>query len=248
MRRQTRFGHWRHHQSRDLDLPEAAGFVTPPGCWRSRDSRPLRAMAACRSLSSRWGDAAARHEVDRDGVSNGSESSFRRSRHGRRNDVGSNRRAGHAGTPSAKQTFPMASDHRRHRAECAGDVARKRSRARARRAARVKARGCRDLSSRPWGPQRATTLRGTFADVAMSLRLGQRRALRGIARDLADSDPRLDELFFSFTQLAGGGKMPRAEKIRTRPLRVITRPGRSARRQVIPSARPPGDDDGCCTS
>ncbi len=30
----------------------------------------------------------------------------------------------------------------------------------------------------------------------------RRRALRDIARDLADSDPRLDELFFSFTQLA----------------------------------------------
>ncbi len=33
-------------------------------------------------------------------------------------------------------------------------------------------------------------------------RLGRRRALRDIARDLADSDPPLDELFFSFTQLA----------------------------------------------
>jgi hypothetical protein len=45
----------------------------------------------------------------------------------------------------------------------------------------------------------------------MSLRLGRRRALRDIARDLADSDPRLDELFLSFNQLASGGKMPRAE-------------------------------------
>ena len=60
----------------------------------------------------------------------------------------------------------------------------------------------------------------------MSLRLGRRRALRDIARDLADSDPRLDELFFSFAQLAGGGKMSRAEKIRTRPLRLIARMGR----------------------
>jgi hypothetical protein len=59
----------------------------------------------------------------------------------------------------------------------------------------------------------------------MSQRLGRRRALRDIARDLADSDPRLDELFFSFTQLASGGKMPRAEKIRTRPLRLIPRMG-----------------------
>jgi hypothetical protein len=63
----------------------------------------------------------------------------------------------------------------------------------------------------------------------MSLRLGRRRALRDIARDLADSDPRLDELFFSFTQLASGGKMPRTEKIRTRPLRLIPRMGRRER-------------------
>jgi hypothetical protein len=63
----------------------------------------------------------------------------------------------------------------------------------------------------------------------MSLRLGRRRALRDIARDLADSDPRLDELFFSFTQLASGGKMPRVEKIRTRPLGLIARMGRRER-------------------
>ena len=63
----------------------------------------------------------------------------------------------------------------------------------------------------------------------MSQRLGRQRALRDIARDLADSDPRLDELFFSVTQLAGGGKMPRAEKIRTRPLRLVARPGRRER-------------------
>ena len=67
---------------------------------------------------------------------------------------------------------------------------------------------------------------GTFTDVAMSLRMGRRRAFRDIARELADSDPRLDELFLSFNQRASGGKMPRAEKIRTRPLRLITRPGR----------------------
>jgi hypothetical protein len=72
-------------------------------------------------------------------------------------------------------------------------------------------------------------LRSTFTDAAMSPRMGQRRALRDIARSLADSDPRLDELFFSFTQLACGGKMPRAEKIRIRPFRLVARPGRSAR-------------------
>ncbi len=64
-----------------------------------------------------------------------------------------------------------------------------------------------------------------FTDVAMSLHLGRRRVLRDIARDLADSDPRLDELFFSFAQLARGGKMPRAEKIRIRPLRLIAQMG-----------------------
>ena len=63
----------------------------------------------------------------------------------------------------------------------------------------------------------------------MSLRLGPRRTLRDIARDLADSDPRLDELFFSFTQLASGGKIPRVEKIRTRPLRLIARMGQRER-------------------
>ena len=63
----------------------------------------------------------------------------------------------------------------------------------------------------------------------MSQRLGRQRALRDIARDLADSDPRLDELFLSFNQLASGGKMPRAEKIRTRPLGLITRMGRRER-------------------
>ncbi len=65
-----------------------------------------------------------------------------------------------------------------------------------------------------------------FTDVAMSLHLGRRRVLRDIARDLADSDPHLDELFFSFAQLARGGKMPRAEKIRRiRPLRLIAQMG-----------------------
>jgi hypothetical protein len=63
----------------------------------------------------------------------------------------------------------------------------------------------------------------------MSLHLGRRRALRDIARDLADSDPRLDELFRSFTQRANGGKMPRAEKIRARPLRLIARMSRRER-------------------
>jgi len=57
----------------------------------------------------------------------------------------------------------------------------------------------------------------------INLRLTRRRALREIERGLADSDPRLDELFFSFTQLASGGKTPRAEKIRSTPLQLIAR-------------------------
>jgi hypothetical protein len=63
----------------------------------------------------------------------------------------------------------------------------------------------------------------------MSQRLGRQRVLRDIARDLADSDPRLDELFLSFNQRASGGKMPRAEKIRTRSLGLIARMGRRER-------------------
>jgi hypothetical protein len=83
----------------------------------------------------------------------------------------------------------------------------------------------------------------------MNLRLGRRRALRDIARELADSDPRLDELFFSFSKLASGGKMPRAEKIRTRSLRLIARLGRRERPASDDfQGRPLGGDDGCCTS
>jgi hypothetical protein len=56
----------------------------------------------------------------------------------------------------------------------------------------------------------------------MNLRRG-RRALRGIERDLADSDPRLSMLFVSFAELAKGEEMPGMEKIRTRPLRLLGR-------------------------
>jgi hypothetical protein len=62
-------------------------------------------------------------------------------------------------------------------------------------------------------------------DVVMNLRLTRRRALREIERDLADSDPRLDELFLLFTGMARGAKMPGAEKIRTIRLRLLARPG-----------------------
>ena len=51
----------------------------------------------------------------------------------------------------------------------------------------------------------------------MSHRLGRQRALRDIARELADSDPRLDDLFFSFNLHVSGEEMPPAEKIKTGP-------------------------------
>jgi hypothetical protein len=63
----------------------------------------------------------------------------------------------------------------------------------------------------------------------MSWRPGRQRALADIARDLADSDPRLDDLFFSFNQRARGRKMPRTEKIRARPLGLIARIGHRVR-------------------
>lgn len=82
-------------------------------------------------------------------------------------------------------------------------------------------------------------MRGRFTDVAVNLHVGWRRALRDIERDLADSDPPLDELFFSFAQQARGEKMPRTEKIRTKPLGLIARLGRRAgRRRAVRSGAP----------
>lgn len=43
------------------------------------------------------------------------------------------------------------------------------------------------------------------------------QALRQMERDLAISDPRLNELFLDFARQAGRGTMPPAEKIRTLP-------------------------------
>lgn len=62
----------------------------------------------------------------------------------------------------------------------------------------------------------------------MSPRQG-RQALRDIERDLARSDPRLSELFSSFTDRARGQGRPRAEQIRTGPLRLLARLGRQRR-------------------
>jgi hypothetical protein len=60
----------------------------------------------------------------------------------------------------------------------------------------------------------------------MNLRSSGRRALRGIERDLARSDRRLNMLFASFTGLVGREKMPSTEKIERKPLRLLARPGR----------------------
>ncbi len=57
----------------------------------------------------------------------------------------------------------------------------------------------------------------------MSLRRGQVRALRGIERDLADSDPDLDAFFLSFASQAGRPVMPRVETIGAGPLKLLAR-------------------------
>jgi hypothetical protein len=62
----------------------------------------------------------------------------------------------------------------------------------------------------------------------MNARLGRGRALRRIERDLANSDPRLDAIFLSFTVQTRGEKMPEAEKIRTGLRRWLIRLGRRA--------------------
>jgi hypothetical protein len=57
----------------------------------------------------------------------------------------------------------------------------------------------------------------------------RRRALRDIGRELADSDPRLAELFLCFNERASGGKIPCTEMIRARPLGLLARIGRRMR-------------------
>jgi hypothetical protein len=52
------------------------------------------------------------------------------------------------------------------------------------------------------------------------------RALSDIERELADSDPRLGELFLYFNERASGGKIPCTEKIRARPLGLLAQIGR----------------------
>ena len=62
----------------------------------------------------------------------------------------------------------------------------------------------------------------------MNLDRSERRALREIEQALADSDPRLTELFSSFTLQGRGQKMPGMEKIRAWPVQRTARAGRGA--------------------
>jgi hypothetical protein len=56
-----------------------------------------------------------------------------------------------------------------------------------------------------------------------SLRAGRWRALRQIERDLVELYPGLEALFFSFTQQAESQQMPRVEKVRSKPIRLLAR-------------------------
>jgi hypothetical protein len=57
----------------------------------------------------------------------------------------------------------------------------------------------------------------------------RRRDLSDIERELADSDPRLSELFRYFNERASGEQIPCTEKIRARPLGLLARIGRRMR-------------------
>jgi hypothetical protein len=78
--------------------------------------------------------------------------------------------------------------------------------------------------------------------LAMSLPTGQQKVLERIEGRLAESDPRLTNLFSIFTRLALGERMPWFEQIRVRPvldrlarLARFGRPSRSSHRR--PGAR-----------
>ena len=76
-------------------------------------------------------------------------------------------------------------------------------------------------------PTRAVVLTSLIqlVAIAMNLRLRHRRSLRAIERNLADSDPSLTKLFFTFTILAQGEEQGQgqAEKVKARPLRALAR-------------------------
>ena len=59
------------------------------------------------------------------------------------------------------------------------------------------------------------------SDVVMNLVVGRRRTLRGIERDLADSDPRLARLLADFTRLTRDEDMPAAEKLKLGPISML---------------------------
>jgi hypothetical protein len=59
------------------------------------------------------------------------------------------------------------------------------------------------------------------SDVVMNLLVGRGRTLRGIERDLADSDPRLARLLADFTRLTRDEDMPAAEKLKLGPISVL---------------------------
>ena len=77
----------------------------------------------------------------------------------------------------------------------------------------------------PIAPARAVVLTSLFqlVPVAVNLRSRQRRTLRAIEPNLADSDPPLAGLFSAFTVLAQGEERGRAEKARARSLRALAR-------------------------
>jgi hypothetical protein len=56
---------------------------------------------------------------------------------------------------------------------------------------------------------------------AVSLRRRQLRTLRGIERELADSDPDLEAYFWSFSVLARTRRMPRREQDSRWPFRQV---------------------------
>ena len=68
----------------------------------------------------------------------------------------------------------------------------------------------------------------------MSLSRRRLRTLREIEQDLAISDPGLDRFFLSFTLRAGGREMPRAERLKPWPSRMLARlwPGRTVSERV----------------
>jgi hypothetical protein len=74
----------------------------------------------------------------------------------------------------------------------------------------------------------------------VNLRPGRLRALRGIEQELANCDPHLCALFFWFTQEAEGEKMPRTERIRTNPLRLLARLRRQPDRRRVTRTGVPG--------